>query len=257
MSPSDNSITAEAIRSGLKTGLIGCRVHGFEEVGSTNDVAFRLATEGAPEGTVVYAESQSEGHGRRKRKWVSPGGKGIWFSLILRPGLALREIPRLYILASLAVAEAIERTTGLPVQVKWPNDLVIRGRKVGGLLIEPPGKKGILPFLILGVGINVNVDREALPPYLRKRATSLKEESGREVPRLAVLREVLRRLDRYYSEYGKTPITFQWEDVTVSPDLPVALSARDGRIRRLEAEGGAEGAFVVTLTKELFLVRIR
>ena len=148
------------ICSNLRTKFIGRNVSYFESVDSTNRVAKEMAKDGAPEGTLVIADSQTAGRGRLNRQWLAPPGSGLLMSLIFRPQLAPAQAARVTMISSLAVVDSIEHTTPLRAQVKWPNDIVIRGRKAGGILTELGLNKQLLDFVVVGIGLNVNVDFE-------------------------------------------------------------------------------------------------
>jgi BirA family biotin operon repressor/biotin-[acetyl-CoA-carboxylase] ligase len=138
------------IRSGIVTRRIGQVIHLFQAVDSTNDEAMALAARGALDGTVVVADAQRHGRGRMGRPWVSPGGVGIYLSVILRPAIPPHDAPSLALLGAMAVAQAIEEVAGLAAGVKWPNDLIVRGRKVGGVLGEVAADASRLHYVVLG-----------------------------------------------------------------------------------------------------------
>ncbi|MCG0238332.1 MAG: biotin--[acetyl-CoA-carboxylase] ligase [Firmicutes bacterium] len=156
------------------------------------------AREGAPEGLVVLAEEQTGGKGRLGRRWHSPPGQGIWMTVVLRPPLPPAEVPRLTLVAAVAVAGAIRQVAGLPVGIKWPNDIVCRDRKLCGILTEMEADMERVHFAAVGIGINVNQDPAAFPPELRETATSLRAELGAPVDRAALLRAVLAELEAGY-----------------------------------------------------------
>ena len=195
--PSDIANALEARRARL--GSFASRVVYFETVGSTNDVADRLAADGAPHGTVVVADAQDRGRGRMGRTWFSPPGAGLYVSVVLRPEVlenpfALRRTVTLAssvsLTAGVAIAEAVRAATGLPAGIKWPNDLVVERRKLCGILAEACSSAGhVLQHVILGYGINVRP--AAYPPDIADRATSLETELGRPVDRAEVLAESL------------------------------------------------------------------
>ncbi|MFQ6000582.1 MAG: biotin--[acetyl-CoA-carboxylase] ligase [Anaerolineae bacterium] len=190
-------LTPEGIREGLVTKFVGQKVVCFESIGSTNEVAKGLVDKGAPEGTLVIAEEQTAGKGRLGRRWIALAGTGLLFSLLLYPDLTLEQIPRLTMLASLAAAEAIESVAGLPVRFKWPNDIMIRGRKAGGVLTEVGVTGERLDYVVVGIGLNVNWNPSQVPE-LAGKATGLSEELGREVSRLELLQRVLLSMEREY-----------------------------------------------------------
>lgn len=180
----------EHVQRNLGTRYVGRRVHWFEQVTSTNDVARSLAEQGAPEGTVVLARTQTEGRGRLGRRWVSPPG-GLWLSVVLRPLAAPHELPRLALAVGVACSRAAERACGLSLGLRWPNDLVVEGRKVGGILVESGPE---VRWVVVGVGINVAVAADQLP----EGATSLEETVRGPVDRAALLQALLSELEIAY-----------------------------------------------------------
>jgi BirA family biotin operon repressor/biotin-[acetyl-CoA-carboxylase] ligase len=145
----------------------------FDKVGSTNDIAKELARQGAAEGTAVVADRQTAGRGRLQRTWASPKGKGIYLSIILRPAISLNQAPQLTMLTAVAVAQAIRQVTGLKARTKWPNDVLINGKKVCGILTEVSAQGANLRFAVVGIGINVLMTQDDLPEQVRDSATSL------------------------------------------------------------------------------------
>lgn len=183
---------------------LGQRVYYFRTVTSTQDEAKRLAEAGAPEGTIVLAEEQTAGRGRLGRAWISPAGSSILMSVIFRPPLLPRQAHRLTMIASLSIAEAIENLTPLKVKIKWPNDILIAGKKAGGILTEIRTLEDRILYAIVGVGLNVNVKISESPlSSLASYATSLSDELGCELPRFTLLQEILFRLNDSYRELKK------------------------------------------------------
>lgn len=177
--------------------LAGRLVHFLETTDSTNTVAMALAREGSPAGTLVVAESQSAGRGRLDRQWLSPSGCGLYVSFILRPQLEVADLPKLTLAAGLALCRAVIATTATPVQLKWPNDLLLHGKKCGGILTETEGLMGDGPVaVILGIGLNVNTPVSLLPAELQDKATSLAATVGNEFPRGPLLEALSGEVDR-------------------------------------------------------------
>jgi len=168
------------------------------EIESTNVEAKKLARQGAPEGTVVVAECQLGGRGRLGRQWTSPAGKGLLFSVILRPDLPMADAHLLTLTTGDAVAEAIEAHVKVPVHLKWPNDLIISNKKAGGILLEVSGEQDKVDWVVAGIGINVNVEFSELPVSLRKTATSLKMATDKTVDRTGLLARILITLEKAY-----------------------------------------------------------
>ncbi|HEY7792183.1 MAG TPA: biotin--[acetyl-CoA-carboxylase] ligase [Vicinamibacterales bacterium] len=187
--------------AGSRLGPFQHRVTWFPTIGSTNDLAMTSAASGAPEGTTIVADEQTAGRGRRGRTWFSPPGSGLYVSVVLRPAapdVLTPAVTLLTLAAGVALAEGIRAATGLPVNIKWPNDLVIGRRKLAGILAEAVSATGGVQAIVLGFGINIRP--AAYPPDLAPRATSLESELGRGVDRGLVLAEALAGLAARYDE---------------------------------------------------------
>ncbi len=205
-SPADVYSESE-IASRLQTKWAGRRLVFFESTGSTNPDAKRFAEEGAPHGTTVVADRQTAGRGRRGRSWESPAGRSIYFTSIVRPAFVPDKASMITLVMALSVAEAIQEVTGLPTGIKWPNDIVVNGKKVVGILTEMSmtPEMNEIQFLVAGVGVNVNQESlEEFPEELRGTATSLKIESGRQFNRAALLAEILARFEESYETFERT-----------------------------------------------------
>lgn len=207
-------LSVEEITAHLDAAVMGRRLVCLAETASTNGDAFRMAEQGGEEGTVVLADCQSGGKGRLGRVWSSPAGVNLYSSIILRPGGMPHEAPQLTFLSAVAVARAIEGVTPLKPEIKWPNDVLIKGRKVAGLLNEMSAETDGINFVILGIGVNLNMTAEQFPADLRHPATSLLLESGRPVARARFAALMLGELDRLYGEYrrqGFGPVREEWQ----------------------------------------------
>lgn len=188
------------IIEGLNTRQFGRKIFFQAEVDSTNRWAKRLAAEGAAEGSLVSAETQTQGRGRLGRSWASAPGKGLWFSVILRPRINAAELAGMTILTAVSMAQAINKVTGVQALIKWPNDLVYNGRKMAGILAEVNGEVDMVNYLIIGLGLNVNHKEDDFPQELRGIATSLNIIKGSESSRRQILQEFLRIFEKkYYS----------------------------------------------------------
>ena len=172
-----------------------------EEIDSTNIEIKRQAKAGAPEGTLAIAECQTQGQGRRGRAWISPKGTGIWMSFLLRPEIQPEKAASLTLVAALAVSRAIEKETGLKAQIKWPNDLVINGKKICGILTEMSAEKDSIHYVVVGIGLNVNMENfpEELP-----FATSLLIEGGRVYQKEPLIKAILREFESCYTDFLET-----------------------------------------------------
>ena len=191
-------LSAETIRACLQTRLLGRELHYYDEIGSTNDEALRLARAGAPDGALVIADHQVAGKGRLGRRWFAPPGSALLLTLLLRPPLAPALAQRGTMVCTLGAVRAIRALTGLPVQIKWPNDLVVQGRKLGGVLTElGPVRAGRLGYMVVGMGLNVNLAPADLPEAMTS-PTSLLAETGTRVSRLALLARLLSEVEALY-----------------------------------------------------------
>src|SRR5208282_6049469 len=183
-----------------KTKVIGRDIRVFEQTTSTNDVIEKLARDGVKEGVVVFAESQTSGRGRLGRKWISQERKGLWFSILLRPDMRPQETTQLTVASATALRRAIQSQTGLKAEIKWPNDILIGGKKVAGILTELSAEPDKVRHVILGIGVDVNLNANEFPAELKKTATSLKIEAGEMVSRAELATEILRELDADYAK---------------------------------------------------------
>ncbi len=217
-----DNLSSASVAHNLETRFIGQRVIYYPRLPSTMEAARQEAKQGAAEGTVVIAGEQTAGRGRLKRAWLSPEGS-IALSIILRPGLAC--LPSLIMVASLAVVHAIEKVTGLKPLVKWPNDVLVDGRKVAGILIESRVRGKIVDFSIIGIGINANLrlaDFPALSPF----ATSLSDELGREVSPLSVIRRLLVEIEGLYRDLPAGESLYEeWRDSLVTLGKKVRVTS--------------------------------
>ncbi len=207
-------IAPEEIHPHLQTKRFGQEIDYVYSTPSTQIIAHKLAKEGAPEGTIVVAEEQIKGRGRMGKVWYSPPQTGIWMSLILRPSIPLVNASHLTLLASVGVREALQKETGLNVQIKWPNDLLIGRKKVCGILTELRGEHDQIHYVIIGLGMNVNVNKSDFPMELREIGTSLAIETGRTIHRASLLATILEELEQTYFTYlqeGFTTIRERWE----------------------------------------------
>jgi len=202
-------ILAGEVKGKLKTKILGKDVLSYRSVGSTNQLGFRLAEAGAKEGTLIVADEQTKGRGRMGRNWYSPPGLGLWMSLILRPNIPPFKAPGLSICAGLALAQTIRKLTGLDAKVKWPNDCLINGLKVGGILLELSAELDRTNFVIAGIGVNVNHLPKDFPRKLSARATSVRIEWGEEVSRVKLLTSFLRRFESVYLDFKKNGLSPQ------------------------------------------------
>ena len=199
---SPDVITAPELKTVLSTVWLGSQVNCFYETDSTNRQARKLAEEGAPHGTLVAADSQSAGKGRRGRAWASPRGVGVWMSFILRPELSPSKASMLTLVAGMAVVAGIRQISGLSPQIKWPNDAVVDGKKICGILTEMSTEEDSIRYVVVGIGINANTSD--FPEEIRETATSLALELGHPVRRTLLINGVMCAFEEYYRIYRET-----------------------------------------------------
>jgi len=210
---STDLLVPEEVNFKLNTRVIGSHILHLSEVASTQNIADKMASEGAAEGTCVIAEKQTSGRGRMGRNWASPFKDGVYISVILRPNLKPVHIIQIPLVAGVALVRAIRKTTDLSPGIKWPNDILIEGRKVAGILTEVNCDIDTVHYIVLGMGINVNTRQTALPEEVKDIATSLSQECGREVNRVGFLKQLLSELESVYDEFvtdGFQSIGKQW-----------------------------------------------
>ena len=231
----------EEISAGLSSKVIGRQILSYETLDSTNDTCSKLGEQGVPEGVCVFAEHQKKGRGRLGRSWVSPKGKDILFSVLLRPLMLPAQMPRLTLVAALSVVRTIRGFTGKDLGIKWPNDIFYKNLKVGGILTEMSAETDRVKFVVLGIGLNVNSDAKELPP----RSASLREISGKRWSRIGVAQELLRALDRDYARLKARcfeELAAEWEEYSVTSGRRVQATVMGRKIQGLAQGIDAEGA---------------
>lgn len=220
-------ITAQEVGSRLDTRWAGRNICYFETVGSTNNEASRLAESGAPEGTLVLAEQQNSGKGRRGRTWVTPAGSAIAMSLVVRPDIPPEKASMLTLVTGLAVASACREYCKADAKIKWPNDIVVDGKKICGTLTEMNSEIDYIHYLVIGTGINTNID--SFPPELSGTATSLHRIMGKKPDRAGLIAACMQKFEQYYSLFLET------QDMTLIKDEYNSLLAGiGGSVRVLE-----------------------
>jgi BirA family biotin operon repressor/biotin-[acetyl-CoA-carboxylase] ligase len=237
------------IRLGLDTKYLGREIHSLAEVDSTNSYASKLAASGAPEGTVVVSEHQTAGRGRLGRKWVSPPGVNIYVSVILRPVVPPSDAPMVTLAASVALTRAI-KAYGLPAAIKWPNDVLINGRKAAGILTEMSAEPDRVRHIVLGVGIDVNMPKAAFPKELKDSATSLMMELGSKVDRAGLLRRFLSELEDAYGMFTrgeKEAVLKSWRELSCTLGRNVKVGTLKGEIEGLAVDIDSGGGLMVEL----------
>ncbi len=241
-------LRALELRPLLNTHDVGQVLHCFEEVGSTNDEAKALADGDAGHGEVVVAERQTEGRGRRGRTWISPPRRNVAFSVILRPEeLPPTRAPELTLVAAVAVCDAL-RHSGVDAGIKWPNDLLVGGRKIAGILTEMSAEADRVHWVVVGVGVNVNARLEDFPEELQGEATSLLLEREQPAPRALFLAACLTELEGWYdrhAEEGFAPIRQAWRDRSVTLGREVVVRTDGQDVTGLAEDIDESGALLV------------
>lgn len=236
----------------LKTKYIGKGIHYFDEVNSTNEKANELAAN-VEEGMVIIAEKQKEGRGRFGREWASPKG-GAYVSVILKPKISPIDAPKITLIAGIAVAKVI-RKLGLDAKLKWPNDVLIHGKKVCGILTRVGTKDGKIDYIIVGIGINVNVDISTSLKGFQKSATSLKEEFKKEVSTEKIIEDILYEIEINYETFKKGNIDYllnEWKKLSDTIGKKIKIKMRTKVIEGEAVGVTREGELVIKLEDDSF-----
>lgn len=235
----------EELKNDLRTKFLGKSILSYTSLDSTNDTAYKLAEGGAKEGTVVIAEKQKKGKGRRGRTWISPKG-GIYLSCIIRPDIEPKEVAKITLVSAVAVSVSIRKVVNIPVMIKWPNDITINGKKVCGILTEMKAEQDKVDFLIVGIGVNVDNPASLLP----KGATTLSEESGSSVSKVGLAKSILENLEHYmgiFKKEGFKAIRGEWRDLSETIGCHVKVQCHEGKIEGQALDVDADGALVIRL----------
>lgn len=226
-----DKLSIDDLKRQLKSDTFGKSILLFDSVESTQNLARAAAEEGAAEGTLFIAEQQVSGRGRMGRQWVSPRGKGIWMSMVLRPTVPIHFAPQLTLLTAVALCRSLKKLTALPIGIKWPNDLLIDGKKISGILLESAAEEERLRYVIAGIGISVNLETEDYAEELLDKATSLAIASGQKWDRVDVIADFLKEWEQLYNLYqeqGFSSIITLWEALSVSLGKKVRLLTPQG-----------------------------
>ncbi len=237
----------EEITDGLDTNAFGKKeIKHFQEIDSTNTKAKELAEMGAPEGSIVVAEKQTKGRGRMGRHWFSPEEGGIYFSLILRPGISPAEAPRITLLAAVALCETLITSTLVKATIKWPNDILVKGKKVAGILTEISTEMDAINYIVVGTGLNVNT--KAFPSDVQHRATSIFIETGKEKSRVDLLKSYLKTFEDYYVKFKKghwSDIRERWRKLTDLLGKPIVVETIDQRYKGTAVDIDEDGVLLL------------
>ncbi len=232
------------ISHGLNTKFIAKKIHYFDYLASTMNLAMQLGMQAEPSGTLVLAESQTKGRGRLGRSWFSPKYKGIYLSLVLRPKISPSVSPILTLLSAVSICEAVKKVVGLETQIKWPNDVFIHNRKLGGILTEMNAEVDKVNFVVIGIGLNVNNDKKSLVA----QATSLKEQAGEPVSRILLLQELLRRIENNYlllEDKGSQVIIDKWRNFSLTLGKRVKVYCQNKHIEGQAVDIDKDGGLLI------------
>ncbi len=232
----------------LRTKRLGKTIHYFQALDSTNAKAYQLALQGSREGEVVVAESQEKGRGRLGRQWFSPPFLNLYASVILRPEIPPSQAPLLTLMAAVAAAETLGQFSGLKPLIKWPNDILLRNRKIAGLLNEMHSEIDLVHFVILGIGVNLNVGSESFPPGIRSLATSLRRETGEIVSRKVFFSSLLQNLEKWYNTFlkeGRGPVLEAWRDWARIKDKRVRVTSFGEVLTGIAIDIDSDGALIL------------
>jgi BirA family transcriptional regulator, biotin operon repressor / biotin---[acetyl-CoA-carboxylase] ligase len=231
------------VQRNLNTRLVGKKIYYFDYLSSTMNQGMALGMQGASDGSLVLAEAQTKGRGRMGRDWLSPKFKGIYLSLILRPKISPAACPVLTLTSAVSICEALQEAAGLEAQIKWPNDVLVRGKKIAGILTEMNAETDKVNFVVIGIGLNVNNDKKSLLP----QATSLKEAAGEEFDRVSLLQELLRRIEHNYflfQEKGSGEIIEKWRNFNLTLGTRVKVDYLNKHIEGQAADIDSDGALL-------------
>ncbi len=232
------------VQRNLGTRFIGKKIDYFDSLSSTMDQAMALGMHGAADGSLVLAETQTKGRGRLGRDWLSPKYKGIYLSLVLRPKISPSACPILTLMSAVSICEALKESAGLEAQIKWPNDVLIHGKKAAGILTEMNAETDKVNFVVIGIGLNVNNDKKSLLSH----ATSLKEETGEELSRVALLQEFLRKVEHNYlhlQDKGAREIIEKWRSFNLTLGTRVKVDYLNKHIEGQAADIDSDGALLI------------
>jgi BirA family biotin operon repressor/biotin-[acetyl-CoA-carboxylase] ligase len=240
----------EEIGEGLSTRFLGRKTCYCDSVFSTNNIAKELAAQGAAEGTLVVAEEQTGGKGRLGRQWCSTKYKGIFFSIILYPPLVPPEANVVTLITAVAMATAINNETGVMAGIKWPNDLLLNGKKICGILTELSAEMERINYMVVGVGVNVNQEESDFPEDMKASATSLRLQTGLKTSRVKLVQAFLREFEKWYDislEQGFTPVLARWKEMSVSLNCPVRIHTPNSSWEGWAEDIDKDGALLVRL----------
>jgi len=239
-------MTPDNIKHGLYTRVLGKEIIYYTKTTSTNDMAIQLAENGAEEGTLIVAEEQTSGKGRRGRSWLSPERSSILASLILHPDVDIKKAGIITMISGIAITKSIRDLVQLPAFIKWSNDVVINNRKVSGILVEAKIEKKI-KFVVAGIGVNVNTSKDQFPTEIREIATSLSIESGRNLSRIYLLQEILKQFEYRYLRLKDNDFSDEWKSLSNMMGSYIEINTSDGMISGTAMDVDDTGALMIRL----------
>lgn len=244
-----NKLLATEIISGLELKHWNPNnVYTYEQVDSTNTIAKKMASQGQEEGSFIIAEEQLKGKGRMGREWLSPQGKGIWISFILRPDILPMQASQITFVVVAGILQGIKKYTGAQVKIKWPNDLLLNRKKITGILTEISAEIERINYIIAGVGINVGQEPEDFPPEIRERASSLEAETGEEINHNKLVQTIISEMEKVYflyKEEGFEEILKIWRENNITLGRRVRAITMDGQIKGLAENIDQEGFLII------------
>lgn len=242
-----DNVRPHDIKHDLKTKYIGHSIYYEEVMSSTQEIAHKLAQEGSEEGTIVITDHQTKGRGRLGRSWESETRSGIWMSIILRPNIPPNQAPQLTLLTAVAIVQVIENMTSIECEIKWPNDILVNGKKLVGILTELQAEADAIQSIIIGIGINVNTKQ--FPEELQDKATSLyKENNEQKISRATLVQSILQQMEFLYEEYldtGFEAIKLRWESYAISLGKFITARTLNGEIKGLAKGITNEGVLLI------------
>ncbi len=242
-----DSLTSTDILMGLQTEFVGKSIYSYDTVTSTQVIARELAGSGAKDGTVVISDEQTEGTGRLKRKWHSPSNGGLWLSLILRPDIPPYQAPQLTLLTAVAVVQTLNKIS-VDAGIKWPNDVLIHGRKIAGILTELHAESDQIHHVIIGVGININQEYESFPDELKEIATSVLIERNQRMDRSEFLQNLFKNFEELYILFlkkGFEPIKQLWEKHSITIGKKVTVDNPRGSLTGIATGINHDGVLII------------
>ena len=251
---SPDLLSSEEIKSSLTTKILGSEILYFETVDSTNTQAKKVALQGVKDGTIIISEEQGGGRGRLSRSFFSPKYKGIWFSVILKPKFFPQEAPKCTLMAATAITKAIEDVTGVKVGIKWPNDVLYEGKKLVGILTEMNAEMDCINYIIIGMGINVNIDKEEMPEEIQNIATSLSQITGKKISRLKLLNKILYYLEHLYiicQEESFAPILDEWRKYSITLNQHIRVIGTNEVLEGIAVDIDDDGALLVNIDGQI------